>query len=184
MRDGGIEHSGSRPRPAAPAGAANRSCQSWRAACGRGRKRYQPARPHAARHRPRPAPRPHTASRCTPPARTPRHRGRRTAPARTADAPGRPGRSGRAAPPRSLCRDSRRSAASGGYPARLRWASGPPQAPAGHQHPRANAYAVNRDASELRRSHARKAPRPQLSPTRCMSSIRRRGRGFAFPGRP
>jgi hypothetical protein len=37
--------------------------------------------------------------------------------------------------PRSRCRDSRRSAASDGYPARLRWASGPPQAPEGTQAP-------------------------------------------------
>ena len=36
--------------------------------------------------------------------------------------------------------------------------------------PRANAYAVNRDASELRRSPGERH-RPQLSPARCMSSI-------------
>ena len=43
-----------------------------------------------------------------------------TAPARRAGAAGRPGRSGPASPPRSRCRDSRKSAASGEYPARLR----------------------------------------------------------------
>ena len=35
------------PRPEAPAGAVSRSCRSSRAACGRGPKRYQPARPRA-----------------------------------------------------------------------------------------------------------------------------------------
>ena len=42
------------PRPAAAAGAGRRSCRSWRAACGRARRRYRPARPDAPRSRPPP----------------------------------------------------------------------------------------------------------------------------------
>ena len=59
---------------------------------------------------------------------------------------------------------------SGGYPTRLRWASGPPQAPAGPQHP----ARMPTQSIVTRLSWgglARGRHRPQLSPARCMSSI-------------
>ena len=77
-----IQHPGSRPSASSTLRCRESVLSVWHAACGRGRRRCRPARPHARRSRPRPATRRHTATRCPPPPRTRRRRSRRTAPAR------------------------------------------------------------------------------------------------------